>query len=74
MATEWLTDAQRLADDRLDGHLREFVRSRRERIPQASWRLIARELFEATGVDVSDQTVRTWFPEYQPKYVVEKAS
>lgn len=52
---------QRLADTLLDGQLEEFVRSRRAK--GRSWRLISRDLYEATGVDVSYETLRVWFPE-----------
>lgn len=52
---------QRLADTLLEGQLEQFVRSRRAQ--GRSWRLISRDLYEATQVDVSYETLRTWFPE-----------
>lgn len=66
------TPAQRLAQICLGGDdaLSEFVRSRRSE--GRSWRLIARDLLDATNreVDVSHETLRTWFPD-EP---TEKAS
>lgn len=60
MPTE--TPTQQLADVLLGGGLEEFVRSRR---PGRSWRLIARDLWEATNhrVDVTYETVRGWYPD-----------
>lgn len=56
---------QRLADHLLGeaGPTSEFVRTRRE--AGRPWRLIARDLLEATGgeVDVAHETLRSWFPE-----------
>jgi RAB protein geranylgeranyltransferase component A len=50
----------RLADTLLKGTtLREFVLQRR--LKQQSWRVISRDLFNATGVDVSDVSLRKWF-------------
>lgn len=47
------------------GPLEEFVAARRPK----SWRLIARDLLEATDgkVDVTHETLRQWFPEHQAK-------
>ena len=60
-----LTPSHRLADALLgdDGPLETFVRARRA--DGKSWRLIARDLFDATegGVDVTVQTLCTWFAE-----------
>jgi hypothetical protein len=59
------TAHRRLADILLgdDGPLEEFVRSRRGR--GRAWRLIARDLYEATGheVDLTHETLRGWFPD-----------
>lgn len=54
------TPTQRLADYLLGGTLDEFVRSRR---PDRSWRLIARDLYEATGheIDVTYMTLTNWY-------------
>lgn len=59
------TPTERLADVLLGeaGPLDRFVRRRRE--AGRSWRLVARDLYEATNgeVDVTYQTLRTWFPD-----------
>jgi hypothetical protein len=62
---------RRLADLLLGdaGPLEKFVQERRDAEPKVSWRRIAIELREATsrdgveGVDLTDQTLRTWFPD-----------
>lgn len=56
------TPLQMLADALLDTSLDEFVQERR---PARAWRLIARDLYEATGgkVDVTDVTLASWFAE-----------
>lgn len=50
----------RLADHLLEGQLRTFITERRA--AKRSWRLIARDLYEATGgqVDVTHETLRSW--------------
>lgn len=55
------TDRRRLLDLLLGeaGPLDEFVRSRRE--AGRSWRLVARDLYDATGEDVTYETLRSWF-------------
>jgi len=54
---------RRLADTLLEEGLTAFVESRRA--DGMSWRLIARDLREQTdcSVDVTEQTLRTWFAE-----------
>lgn len=67
------TPSRRLADLLLgeDGPLEQFVRARRVKPaddkPQRSWRLIARDLLEATGgqVDLTGESLRSWFPDEQ---------
>jgi hypothetical protein len=54
------TATQRLADHLLGGGLEEFVRSRR---PSRSWRLIARDLYEAIDLDVTHVTIAGWYPD-----------
>lgn len=46
-----------------DGPLETFVRSRRA--DGRAWRLIARDLYEATGqrIDVTYETLRSWYPD-----------
>lgn len=46
-----------LAEKKL-GTLADFVAKRRA---TSSWTVIARELSEATGREVSDETLRRWF-------------
>lgn len=49
-----------LIEERLDGTtLADFIASRRQRC--VSWRRIAHELSEQTGVAVSSEAVRLWF-------------
>lgn len=59
------TIAHQLADELLgpDGPLEHFVAERRSQ--RRSWRLIARDLYEATDrrVDVTYETLRSWFPD-----------
>ncbi len=47
-----------LIEQRLGEPLAEFVAQRR---PGTAWRRIATELLVRTGVDVTYETVRTWF-------------
>lgn len=56
------TPMQRLAEAVLGESLELFVLSRR---PDRSWRLIARDLYEATKgeIDVTPMTLATWFAE-----------
>lgn len=60
------TPTRRLADLLLKGTLDEFVTSRRA--TGRSWRLIARDLREATDgqLDVTYETLRSWFPQESP--------
>lgn len=55
------TPTQLAANHLLDGGLDEFVATRRA--DGRSWRLIARDLHEETGLDVTHETLRTWFVE-----------
>lgn len=58
------TPLQLLADQLLGDETAEsFVRSRRAE--RRSWRLIARDLLEATDgkVDVTAETLRIWYPD-----------
>lgn len=60
------TATHRLADSLLgdDGPLEDFVRIRR--VDGRSWRLIARDLYERTEIDVTYETLRSWFPDAEP--------
>jgi hypothetical protein len=64
---ETKTSTQRLADVLLggDGSLERFVRERRSQ--GRSWRLICRDLYEAVNVDVTHETLRSWFPDEPTK-------
>lgn len=59
------TPNHRLADILLgdSGPLEDFVRDRRA--TGRAWRLIARDLYEATQseVDLTHETLRSWFPD-----------
>ena len=46
-----------LVEARLGESLIEWIAARR---PNTSWRLIAREIWDTTGVDVTHETVRIW--------------
>lgn len=48
-----------LIEARLDGTLADYIRDRRP--PQATWRQLAADIEEKTGVDVSYETLRSWF-------------
>lgn len=65
MSTQNPTPTHRLADLLLGGPgaLEDFVRSRRE--AGMAWRLVAREVYEATDgeIDLTYETLRTWFPD-----------
>ena len=66
MQTTSQTPTHRLADLLLAdaGPLERFVRERRaSTTPERSWRLVARDLLEATnhGVDLTGETLRSWF-------------
>lgn len=41
--------------------LEAFVAERRQQTPRMAWRLIARDIFEATGEDLTPEVVRKWF-------------
>lgn len=64
MATD-KSRAQRLADHLLDGKLEQFVAERRTQRFPYSWRQVTEELNEVTGLDLSSETVRLWFPQYR---------
>lgn len=50
----------RLLDHLLKGGLDVFVADRRAR--GRSWRRIAQDILEVTGVDVTYETIRSWYP------------
>lgn len=52
---------QRLVDTLLGGQLDAFVSERRA--TGRAWRLISRDIYEATKVDVTYETLRRWYPE-----------
>lgn len=65
------TPTARLAEHLLGRPLSEFVRDRRA--DGLAWRLISRDLYEATDheIDVTYETLRTWFPDVE---IAEAAS
>jgi len=60
MASTILRDAvQRLLGD--DVELEQFVRSRRSQgVP---WRRVALDVYDATGLAVTHESLRSWFPD-----------
>lgn len=56
-----LTPTAELIELKLGEDLTAYVAGRRAR--GRSWRLIARDIFQATGQDVTHETVRSWFPD-----------
>jgi hypothetical protein len=59
-------DRSRLAqllEYRLGENLHDWIAVRRAMTPRQSWRDIAWELRETTGVDVTDNTLRNWYPD-----------
>lgn len=54
-----MTATQRLADHMLDGKLADYVLSRRAK--GDSWRRIALDLRDDIGIDVTHETVRSWY-------------
>jgi hypothetical protein len=56
------TDRQRLIESLLGdrGPLARFVRE--GRLAGRSWRLLALDLYDLTGEDVTHETLRSWFP------------
>ncbi|WP_097212020.1 MULTISPECIES: hypothetical protein [unclassified Rhodococcus (in: high G+C Gram-positive bacteria)] len=52
-------------------NLSGFVAQRRR--SGAGWRLMADEVLEATGVFVSHQTLRRWFPDAPPRRQLKPA-
>lgn len=57
------TPTRRLIEQGLPD-LESWVRSRR---PNTAWRKIATELLALTGIDVTAETLRQWFPDRQPQ-------
>lgn len=55
------TPTYRLADLLLDDGIDEYVASRRRE--GRSWRRIALDLLEDINLDVTHETLRSWFPE-----------
>lgn len=47
-----------LIEERLDGTLAELIAARR---PATSWRDIAAEITQTTGIQVSHEVLRLWF-------------
>lgn len=54
-----MTATQRLADHLLGGNLHDYVMGRRAK--GHSWRRIALDLRDDIGVDVTHETVRSWY-------------
>lgn len=60
------TDRYQLVEASLGEDLEAWVAERRrpDIRPPAAWRDIASELSDRTGITVSYETLRVWFPEY----------
>lgn len=58
------TPTRRLATELLGQDVDQFVAARR---PERAWRLVARDLYEAThgAIDVTPQTLINWYGEPQ---------
>jgi len=56
------TPLRRLADTILGSGIDTFIAERRARSPRTPWRVIARELYDATDgqIDVTPETLRKW--------------
>lgn len=54
-----MTATQRLADHLLKGQLTEYVTSRRTK--GDSWRRISLDLRDDIGIDVTHETLRSWY-------------
>jgi hypothetical protein len=59
-----MTATQRLADHMLGGKLAEYVTTRRAK--GDSWRRISLDLRDDIGLDVTYETLRSWYPEPEP--------
>lgn len=55
-----VTATRRLADTLLDGRLDAYVKERRD--AGRSWRLISRDIFDEIHLDITDVTLRSWYP------------
>ena len=55
-----VTPMRQLADLKLGG-LDDFVKTRRDR--GDAWRIISRDIHDAIGLDVSIETLRSWYPD-----------
>lgn len=55
------TPTQRLASALLGQDVQDWIAA--QRAGGQSWRRVARSLFEATGVDVTHETLRSWATE-----------
>ena len=55
------TPTYRLADLQIDGGIEAYVRGKRQ--AGRSWRRIALDLLDDIDLDVTHETLRSWFPE-----------
>jgi hypothetical protein len=58
---ETTTATRRLLDLLLDEGIEAFVSERRDR--GDPWRTIARDVYDRTDVDITPETLRSWFTE-----------
>lgn len=65
------TTTKRLADVLLDGKLDEYVTERRA--AGKSWRRITLDLRDDIGVDITHNTLRSWYPD-EPDDADQQAS
>ena len=54
-----MTPTEQLIDIKLDGRLKQVIAE--SRAAGKSWTIIARDIFIATGVSVSNESLRQWF-------------
>ena len=67
-----VTATRRLADTLLDGNLDAYVNERWQ--AGRSWRRIAQDLLHDIQVDITDKTLRSWYPQLRADAGDEEAA